>query len=232
MSRHLRIAGTVATCALAAGAAAGAGAGPAAGAAGATCAKTASVSHGTVLVLAGGGDAKTLRRGPYYVTTGPATVHFGHAAYKVGADTIFDLACSGAAGGAADTPSVNVEMGSASVRTGGASSFGTLSSDEMLLDPYADKKMRIKVTRTPMGDPTIEDAVAQGPSALRLGTTVAKQVGGAGAFLNITPFVGSAHRTNGQCHQAHGATTVTTAFANRYPQGTVTYSGLAPFSPR
>jgi hypothetical protein len=221
------------------------GAGPAVAANGLACAKTASVTSGTVHDLSATGrvDASGqrrlnrtavhhLRRGTYYATTGPAALRFGGFAYTVAAGSIFDLGCSGPAGGPADLPSLNVEMGSASVRTGGASSFGTLAANEMLVDPYANKEMGITLTRTPKGDPTLQDVVNWGPAALRVGRAVAEQTRATGAYLNITPYIGSKRRTNGQCHQAHGATITSTAVKGGYLSGKVRYSGLAPFSPR
>lgn len=209
------------------------------------CAKTATVSTGTVLDLSHSGDidgsgrrqldqtaVHELRRGTSFLTKGRATLWFGGFRYIVAADSIVDLGCSGHAGGPANLPSLNVEMGSASVKTGGASTYGTLATSEMLLDPYADKAMGVTLARTPKGDPTVQDVVNVGPSALRFGKAVARQSGHHGAYLNITPYIGAQRRTNGLCHQAHGATITSSAIKGGSVQGTVRYRSLAPFSPR
>src|SRR5436305_1115484 len=92
-----------------------------AAASGLVCAKTASVRAGTVLDLgaSGGLDASGhrhldqtavhhARRGTYYVTTSPVVLRFGGFVFTVADDSIFDIGCSGQAGGPARLPSLNV----------------------------------------------------------------------------------------------------------------------------
>jgi hypothetical protein len=103
-----------------------------------------------------------------------------------------------------------VKMGSASVRTGSKRHKGSISSDEMLLDPYANKRMTFSLTRVPKGAPTLADVLAHGPGTLQFAAVRATRTAGSG-YINVTPYIGKAHRTNGLCHQSRGAKIVSTA---------------------
>ena len=92
--------------------------------------------------------------------------------------------------------------------------------------------MRFRLTRVPTGDPTLADVLAPGgPATLRFAAVKARRTAGSG-YLNVTPYIGEEHRTNGLCHQSRGAKIVSTAFEGGYLTGTVSYRRLAPFSPR
>jgi hypothetical protein len=207
------------------------------------CAKTAKVVSGSIYDMSKGAydpssgltlpptASTTLSRNRMFATTRATTLRFGGFTYRLKAETIVSLACSGAAGAKAVDPMLNLKLGSASVSTGSKRHKGTIASDEMLLDPYANKRMTFSLTRVPSGDPTLADVLAHGPGTLQFATVKAARTGGSG-YLNVTPYIGKAHRTNGLCHQSRGAKIVSTAFRGGYLTGSVSYRRLAPFSPR
>ncbi len=208
------------------------------------CATTAKVVSGSIYDLSEGTydpssgltlppeASTTLERNRMFATTSATKLRFGGFTYRLRAETIVALACSGAAGARADDPMLVVKMGSASVRTGDKRHKGSISSDEMLLDPYANRRMRFRLTRVPTGDPTLADVLAPGgPATLRFAAVKARRTAGSG-YLNVTPYIGEEHRTNGLCHQSRGAKIVSTAFHGGYLTGSVSYRRLAPFSPR
>jgi hypothetical protein len=207
------------------------------------CATTAKVVSGSIYDMSKGAydpargltlppNASTkLRRNRMFATTRATTLRFGGFTYRLKAETIVSLACSGAHGARADDPMLNVKLGSASVRTGSKRHKGTIASEEMLLDPYANKRMTFSLTRVPTGDPTLADVLAHGPGTLQFGAAKATRIAGSG-YLNVTPYIGEAHRTNGLCHQSRGAEIVSTGLHSGYLTGSVSYRRLAPFSPR
>jgi hypothetical protein len=207
------------------------------------CAKTAKVVSGSIYDLSEGAydpssgltlppkASTTLRRNRMFATTSATRLSFGGFTYRLKAETIVSLACSGAAGARADDPMLIVKLGSASVRTGSKRHKGSISSDEMLLDPYANKRMTFSLTRVPTGDPTLADVLSHGPGTLQFAAVKAERTAGSG-YLNVTPYIGKARRTNGLCHQSQGAKIVSTAFKAGYLTGSVSYQRLAPFSPR
>ena len=207
------------------------------------CATTAKVVSGSIYDMSAGAydpssgltlppnASTTLHRNRMFAATRATTLSFGGFTYQLKAETIVSLACSGAAGATADDPMLIVKMGSASVRTGGKSHKGSISSDEMLLDPYANRRMTFSLTRIPTGDPTLADVLAHGPGTLELGAAKATRTAGSG-YINVTPYIGKAHRTNGLCHQSRGAKIVSTSLKGGVLAGSVSYRRLAPFSPR
>ena len=207
------------------------------------CATTANVVSGSIYDLSAGAydpssgltlpskASTTLRRNRMFATTRATKLSFGGFTYQLKAETIVSLACSGAAGAKADDPMLIVKMGSASVRTGSKRHKGSISSDEMLLDPYANKRMTFSLTRVPKGDPALAEVLAHGPGTLQFAAVKATRTAGSG-YLNVTPYIGKARRTNGLCHQSRGAKIVSTAFNGGYLTGSVSYRRLAPFSPR
>jgi hypothetical protein len=208
------------------------------------CATTADVVSGSIYDLSEGTydsatgltlppeTSTTLERNRMFATTTATRLRFGGFTYRLKAETIVALACSGAAGAPADDPMLVVKMGSASVRTGGRSHKGSISSDEMLLDPYANRRMRFSLTRVPTGDPTLAEVLAPGgPETLRFATVKARRTSRHG-YLNVTPYIGSENRTNGLCHQSRRVKIVSTDYKGGYLNGSVSYRSLAPFSPR
>jgi hypothetical protein len=174
----------------------------------------------------------TVRRGPLYIATTPVALSFQGFTFKLGQNAIFGLNCSGAAGDPkAMDAMIDLRMGSASVRTGGGKRWGTIGTEEMLLDPYAGKRMTISASRTPKGDPTVLDVLRAGPGALRFGRSEVTHDGA--GYVNITPHIGRVRRTNGLCHQALGATIGSTGMtSDGYLKGSIAYRGLWSGSPR
>jgi hypothetical protein len=207
------------------------------------CAKTAHVVSGDVYDLSKGAydpangltlpptSVSKLYRNVMFVATSPAELSFGGFAYLLSADTIVSLSCSGGSAATAVDPMLIVKMGSVSVQTGGSDTKGTISSGEMLLDPYANRRMTFSLTRTPKDDPTLTDVLKNGPGTLQFGTAKAVRTGGHG-YINVTPYIGKERRTNGLCHQSRGALIVSSSLHGGYLTGSVDYTKLARFSPR
>jgi hypothetical protein len=202
------------------------------------CPTRAHVTKGVANELSGTGETAThtVRHGPLYAVEQPLTLRYGGFRFHVGGGSIIGLNCSGAAGtSAVSDPMLDLQMGRASVATGGRSHMGTIGTNEMLLDPYADRRMTIAAERVPKGAPSLAEVLATGPSALDLGRSSAHRTAGSG-YINITPHIGYVRRTNGLCHQARGARIESRGYrANDgvlWTRGRVHYLGLAPFSPR
>jgi hypothetical protein len=211
-------------------------------AAGMKCAKTAVVKSGKIAkiqqitrdeqgkpLVDKAPTVKTLRRSTYFVAVDPSTIMMQGSRFTVGDGAVFSLSCWGhSAKEGAKYPMLDIGAGTATVTARDGRSVG-LTSDESLLDNFADKNMTFSLTRTPEGDPSLEDIITGGPGLLAFGTTVAKKTAGDG-FINLTPYVGT---KPGTCRQAKGGKLTSTGRdARGFLKGSATYTGFASSSPR
>lgn len=164
---------------------------------------------------------KSLPNDHYYYALSPSTVRYHGGTYKVGGSTLFGFGCF-----ENGNPSLRLMQGTVTVPKaieGGR--VTALDTNEMLLDPFAHKSMGYRIVRTVRGGPYRFDQLAKvGTSPFHNGRSVMTQLGGSGAYVNVTPYVGP---TPGTCHQARGAVGVSNG-----AKGTMTYRNLASFSPR
>jgi hypothetical protein len=174
------------------------------------CGKTAKLASGTLERLT---DEKHLRAGatlrrpdPFHAERA-AKIRFGGVVYKVKRGSEFILACFGhTVQQGAIYPRLSLHKGRAKLiaRNGVP---GAISTIEAMSDPFADRAMRIVVTRrlTKPNRP--------------FGKTTVDKVHGRGA-VNITPYVGP---KPGTCRQGDGGTFISKKFVGGFFRGSAKY---------
>jgi len=146
-----------------------------------------------------------------YGATSALTVAYAGVTYRFQAGAIFALDCAGA------RPAI--ELG-----TGTVTATGAVSAPEGRWAPAASRRMTMRVTRTPKGEPTLDRILANGPDVLELGTVTVATTAGRG-YLDVTPTVGAQAGTR---RRARGGTFTSTAVHGKRITGTATFVGLAP----
>ena len=182
----------------------------AAAAAAKECDKTAKLASGKLERQTDGKHVQagaTLRRPDPFHAESAAKIRFDGVVYKVRRGSEFLLACFGhTVQQGAIYPRLSLHKGHAKLfaRSGAP---GAISTIEAMSDPFADRAMRIVVTRrlTKPNRP--------------FGRTVVDKVHGRGS-VNITPYVGP---KPGTCRQGDGGTFVSKKFVGGFFRGSANY---------
>jgi hypothetical protein len=193
---------------------------PAAGASAAKdCKKTAKLASGKLSRLYDDRHFEkgaTLRRDIPFGADTKAKIRFQGVTYKLRRRSEFALGCFGhTVKQGAIYPRVSLRKGQARLiaRTG---SPGAISTNEAMADPFADRGMRIAVSRRPKN--------AAGP----FGKTWVNRLSG-GGYVNLTPYVG---KRRGTCRQVDGGTFTSKRLVGGYFKGSARYRGYSSGSPR
>ncbi len=159
--------------------------------------------------------AEILRGRPFHADT-DAEIRFQEVVYELRKGSEFILGCFGhTPQQGAIYPRIDLHKGHAKL-TAKDGHPGAISTNEAMADPFADKGMRIVVTRDPRNSNPL------------FGVTKVDQAKG-GGYVNVTPYVGP---KPGTCRQVEGGTFESKRLENGYFKGSADYRGYSPTSPR
>ncbi len=155
------------------------------------------------------------RNVPFHADT-DAEIRFQEVVYELRKGSEFILACFGhTVQQGAIYPRVELFKGHAKLIAKDGHP-GAISTNEAMADPFADRGMRIVVSRDPRNSNPL------------FGVTKVDQAKG-GGYVNVTPYVGP---KPGTCRQVEGGTFESKRLENGYFKGSADYRGYSPTSPR